>query len=73
MFALSRFFSASDILGGCAGSTWGRGLVSGSLVPSRGWGLTSFQLPKVFNTSEVLTQKSMSTFYADEQLPGLCL
>ena len=44
-----------------------------SNIHGRGWGLTSFQLPKVFNTSEVLTQKSMSTFYADEQLPGLCL
>jgi len=61
MFAPSRFFSASDILGGCPGSTWGRGFVSGLLVNSRGWGLTSFQLPKVLISIEDAHLKSMST------------
>jgi hypothetical protein len=65
MFAPSRFFSGSDILGGCAG------LLSAARWCTAEGGLTSFQLPMVLNSTEKAHLKDMSTFARNGHLQAL--
>ena len=66
---------ASSSLGG-SGTRWlgsDRSTKAGQTSMAEGGASPASNSRRCSTPPEVLTQKSMSTFYADEQLPGLCL